>query len=804
MIFQSFFGIRPLLVVFLLCLFATTGRSSSPANLLSGSTEPVSAAVAPSLSGEESLIAGREALGKEIARARAEFDLVATAEPGPTTWWLTQEIVLLARLDGLYAEHLRTLQHGVDLGKESAEVAIRVKNPRPPEVRHQPPFGLALLDQLYVERDYLLRAQTLLATDVDNATTALADARDELDSANRLRRTAKESVADNAADNAKASGALRLAELETRIAAATVALCETALANLELQQSLVAPKLALLLPDFAWLRAHLDISETELDTAKLRRDTRLAELDTAMETARAEADQVARLVVAIERSDGENGPARAEELESRRADRQTVHLLLSTLATQRERLAIFAEVLELRVRALTATAPTAEMNAWVEANNAALERLQKARRPRFAELRKGRQELQALRAQLADSAAPARNQAWVADRVRHLAAWVAVNERELIDLTELTTARNRLKEELGAHITTFSLGDSLASAWAGFRAAWNYEVFSVADQPVRVNTILVAIALILAGHWASRRTSALIGSAVFHRLGMNTGRRAAWQTLSFYGLFLVVLLTAFNLFHISLTQFSVVSGALAVGIGFGSQNLIGNFISGIILLVERPVNQGDVLEIDGRQMTVESIGPRSTLVRSRDNAHTIVPNSRLLEENVVNLTLSDDVIRTRIPVGVAYGSPTREVERLLNEVLRGPDGVMKKPAPLVVFTDFGESALHFEASFWSALEGRKELESELRHCIAEAFTKAGILMAFPQRDVHLGASQPLQIELLPRARRDMACGEPSPLSTGRPGGSALCGSEMTNPLAESGEASPLSKATPLNPPRAAG
>jgi potassium-dependent mechanosensitive channel len=202
----------------------------------------------------------------------------------------------------------------------------------------------------------------------------------------------------------------------------------------------------------------------------------------------------------------------------------------------------------------------------------------------------------------------------------------------------------------------------------------------------------------------------------------------------------------------------VVSGALAVGIGFGSQNLIGNFISGIILLVERPINQGDVLEINGQQVTVESIGPRSTLVRSRDNTHVIVPNSRLLEENVVNLTLSDDVIRTRIHVGVAYGSPTRDVERLLEEVMTGLEGVMKEPAPFATFTDFADSSLAFEASFWSALEGRKKIESELRHRIAEAFTKAGIVMAFPQRDVHLETTKPLQVEILP--------GPPSGTSTG--------------------------------------
>ncbi len=697
----------------------------------------------------EAIAARRTALQKEIALTRADFDQLPADKSEETSLWLTQEIVLLARLDGIYAQQLRTLQHAADLGKESAEVAELTKNPRPPDVRLKPPHGLLLLDQLYGQRDYLVQARVVLKTDVDNATTDLADARDELDAKDRLRRTAKQAL-ETSSNHARAQGALRLAELESRQAQEIVLLCEKALETLKLQQSLIEPKLALLLPDFEWMHTHLVISEGDLATAKAKQDKRLVELDNALDTTRVEADQVARLVVATERRSAAVVKTPDDELESRRADRQTVNLVLSALAAQRERQATFAEVLDLRRRTLIgATGTSAEMKTWSKTNNAGLERLEKDRRPQLGELRKSRKELQDLQARLANTTTLARDQVWTMDRVKHLTAWVTVNERELSDLADLTTARNRLKEELNDHVNTFSWSEALVFTQASLSGAWNYEVFSVTDQPVRVKTILAVIALIFAGHWVSRRASDLIGRTVFHRLGMSTGHRAAWQTLSFYALFLIVLLVAINLFNLSLTQFSVISGALAVGIGFGSQNLIGNFISGIILLIERPVNQGDVIEINGQQMTVERLGPRSTLVRSRDNTHIIVPNSRLLEENVINLTLSDDVIRTRINVGVSYGSPTREVARLLEEVLVGLEGVKKEPAPLVVFSNFGESSLNFEASFWGTLEGRETLEGELRHRIAETFAKAGILMAFSQTDVRLETSKPLQIELLP-------------------------------------------------------
>jgi potassium-dependent mechanosensitive channel len=729
---------------------ALTGKTTT----LADSAKTAEAELTPAI------IAGRRAaLQKEITRTRADFEKLPANQAEDTTLWLTQEIVLLGRLDSIYTDQLHTLQHAADLAKESAETTELANNPRPPEVRLKPPLGLVLLDQLYAQRDYLLRAKAILKTDLENVTTALQDARDDLEAKDRLRRTAKES-AQESSNRIATQGALRLAELDCRLARETVVLNEKALATLKLQQSLLAPKLALLLPDLEWLNAHLVIGEADLATARTRQEQRVAALDLEIAQARETSDQVARLVVTVERRDSASTqtPETDAELESRRADRQTVNLMLGALAAQRERQATLTDVVRQRILVLSDAASAAEFKAAAKANDDALARLPKERRPLFAELRKSREELQTLQAGLADPASPTRRQTWITDRVKHLTAWVALNERNLADLTELATARSHLDEELGARVNTFSWGETLTIAQSRALGAWNYEVFSIADQPIRVNTILTVILLIIAGHWLSRRASNLIGSAVFKRFGMNTGRRAAWQTLSFYALFLIVLLTATNLFHLSLTQFSVVSGALAVGIGFGSQNLIGNFISGIILLVERPINQGDVLEINGQQVTVESIGPRSTLVRSRDNTHVIVPNSRLLEENVVNLTLSDDVIRTRIHVGVAYGSPTRDVERLLEEVMTGLEGVMKEPAPFATFTDFADSSLAFEASFWSALEGRKKIESELRHRIAEAFTKAGIVMAFPQRDVHLETTKPLQVEILP--------GPPSGTSTG--------------------------------------
>ncbi|MBK8474733.1 MAG: mechanosensitive ion channel [Opitutaceae bacterium] len=327
--------------------------------------------------------------------------------------------------------------------------------------------------------------------------------------------------------------------------------------------------------------------------------------------------------------------------------------------------------------------------------------------------------------------------------MKRLAAWIELSQAEVADIDRLRTAHSRLQEEIGAQVNLFSWRDAFARATDAVAGAWRYEVFSVQDQPVRLNTILAGLLLVVFGHRAAHWASALLARTLLRRMAI--GRRAAWQTLWFYALFLAELLTASSLFRISLTQFSVVSGALAVGIGFGSQNLISNFISGVILLLERPVNQGDVIEIDGLQVTVERLGARSTIVRTRDNTQMIVPNSRLLEQPVVNWTLSDDIVRRRIAVGVAYESPTRQVAALLQGAVASMETVRKDPVPLVVFADFGENSLLFELYFWVSLAEAFTAENELRHRIAGVFAQERIVMAFPQRDVHLGTTKPLEV-----------------------------------------------------------
>lgn len=720
--------------------------SFAPAAL--GPVDLAPTAEAPAAPPEFTLVtiaAARTALQKELAATRTELAELPDGMSTEAARWLSQETALLEQIDAVYAAQQRTAQRTVDLTREAAEIEERTRNLRPPEATLQPPHDLSLLDELYTERDELEQMDTVLQRDVTEAGQLVEEAQDRQEEKDRHRRAVR-----GAAVATVSRGNLRLAELESRLAQQTVILREQTLKTLKLQRSLIAPKRKLLEPRLEWLQANLTLGPVRSPAAQAKQSQRTVELERAIALAGRDAEAVTQVVVATERR--ANQDTNPEELGARRANRQTADLTLSVLTAQRERLTDPVKPAELRHRVLSGSLSASELRTLAADNQAVLEQLSGERRRQAIALLRSREELQDWHSRLARAAAADERPAlWAVERVKRLTAWIALSEVEMAELEARRIERSRLQTEIGDQVNLFSWKDARLGLVNGVAAAWNYELFSVQDEPVRVRTVLVVILLVVFGYHGAHWVTALAARVVLRRIGLNTGQRAAWQTLWFYGLFLAVLGAAFNLFHISLTQFSLVTGALAVGIGFGSQNLIGNFISGIILLIERPVSQGDVIEIDGRQVTVERLGARSTIVRTLENTHMIVPNSRLLEQPVVNWTLSDDVVRKCIRVGVAYESSSRTVATLLHGVLASDPRMMPEPPPRVNFSDFGESSLIFDVYFWVRLADAIDAEDETRHRIAEAFAKEGIVMAFPQRDVHLGTTEPLRVVITPPA-----------------------------------------------------
>jgi small-conductance mechanosensitive channel len=277
----------------------------------------------------------------------------------------------------------------------------------------------------------------------------------------------------------------------------------------------------------------------------------------------------------------------------------------------------------------------------------------------------------------------------------------------------------------------------------GTVARWMERPFAhVGGVPVSVFSILGAIAVFLVFIFVGRLVSHVLGSRILPGVGVDPAIGDAMGTVLRYVLIVLGFVVALEAVGFSLTTLQIGFGALGVGIGFGLQNLVNNFVSGLILLFERTVKRGDILtaaETDGR---VVNIGLRSSVMRTRQGDDIIVPNSMLVSDMVTNYSYGDRLKRLDVDVGVSYGSDPRQVEAILLEEAEKHERVLSRPKPNVMFMAFGDSALLFQLRAW--LDNPWLLphtRSDLLFAIWYRFKEEGIEIPFPQRDLHVRSGE---------------------------------------------------------------
>jgi small-conductance mechanosensitive channel len=278
------------------------------------------------------------------------------------------------------------------------------------------------------------------------------------------------------------------------------------------------------------------------------------------------------------------------------------------------------------------------------------------------------------------------------------------------------------------------LWDPFYSAAAGWLSAdVGYGSFTISLGGV------IAFGLTLWISWLLARFVAFtLEEEVFSRARMPPGVPYAITNFSRYTILVVGFLAALAVLGFSFDRVSLILGALGVGIGFGLQNVVNNFVSGAILLFERPLRVGDRIQLDNVLGLITHIGIRASHVRTFDGADVIVPNGDLLAARVVNWTLSDQKRSVIVPVGVAYGTPPRRVLEILESLARDHPEVLAEPAPEALFMGFGDSSLNFELrAFTDSLRGWMPVTSDIAVAVCEAIEAAGITIPFPQRDLHL-------------------------------------------------------------------
>ena len=629
-----------------------------------------------------------------------------------------------------------------------------------------PPYSVLEVDGLRDQLDGLNAQQSALRLTlkaIESDFEAAVAARAGADAA--LRRQRERAARGGNEDTSSLAGAqLELAELQAQVA-------ELELVQVDANRQQVRARLASLEAPIAQLSREVDRvrGQQRLDDAELKR--LLQEVSAEGRQLAAERVKLGEQLTRRQAADTGGDTALARELE---ALQQTLAALRELEAVERDKAVIWRH----RQEALGSGADLDRKRAAAAALSRGIERAQ-------ARLRSLSEQNVALASELRTQRALVRilpvGDAAYAGEQRVLDALVAQREmhfrlRDAINRTEVLMSRSR--SDLGLADRPDSLAgwaESLQSTtWGWLGAIWNFELFSAtettqidgrvvtAEYGVTVGKSLGVLMLFGLGYWGSGYLSRALIGLVAPRLHMSPHMARVLRRWLSSILILGVLMVVLKLARIPITAFAFLGGALAIGIGFGTQNIIKNVISGIIILFERKIRVGDVVTIGGMSGTVQTVDLRATTVRGFDGIDAIVPNSTLLETQISNWSGSSPDVRRTIAVGVAYGSDVSLAAQIILRCAQGNPEVLAQPPADVLFEDFGADSLLLRLRYWTRLDSQRGgpgVDSDLRFAIHDALKGAGIGIAFPQRDVHLDVPGSLRVEL--------TGGTPPPTPAGR-------------------------------------
>ena len=669
-----------------------------------------------------------------------------------------KQLDILRKIDFTYTQQLSALKNSIEMDRKIEQHQSDLTEAMA-SIENSTPVSFIVFDKMLEDKILLQEDMQSISSSIHAAEALLRDAMENQAACEKNRRHIKDSLSPQ--ENNAADPALVIAELQCRLAAEEVNQNELTLQNTKKELNLNQLKLATVDQKIAETKPRVVFSDEQLQNQILEIDKTARELTDLLERAQAKKElQYARWAKAKEELDthlltSKEKSGKEQEVQTWKVLSDSRRLEVEVLHNRLKRLAELKKIWQKRFAVF---------------NNTSKESLKTLRDSTHHALKSLEREKQLLASHQSNIGNKTLLLEQELKKVRRAseATWFIKTQRtayqtqldhldhDLKSIQALQWAYKKLQGEIEAHQRYTSFNERLMDLQTTVNSAWNYELTSSNDFPITVGKIITALILLIAGYFVSRYLTGKAGKQIKLRFNLDEAAAFAIQTIAHYCLLVMIVLFVLNMVRIPLTFFTVIGGALAIGVGFGSQNIVNNFLSGLILMAERPVKISDIVDVEGIKGTVERIGARSARIKTFDNLRLVVPNSMLLQNRLINWSLSDDIVRREIVVGVQYGSPLELVEKLLGQAVREHRLVEREPEPIILFFDFGDNALLFKIYLWISMfktgmkhQNMLQVESQIRFRINAMFRENNIVIAYPQRDVHLDSAKPLMIKIDP-------------------------------------------------------
>jgi potassium efflux system protein len=674
----------------------------------------------------EEVAAKRKSLAAQIS-ALAEQNGGHSADSDPADVSATEdELEFLETLDAVYAQQQARLEQRQELQAEKKKAEEDLESLRKFGPAEAKPYSFLLLENLRDDQTAEEDHQDAFSADLKAAEQLLETAQNHLDHSEKDRRRAQEEHGEDKEQPGASAVALQLAQRQSQIAKELILVRRLELEVRTLRRDVCVTRKTQL--DEKIERVGKEVRFTKQDL-----QDRLKEL-TAFETELNQKLKEARK--RFQQMESQQSAA-IKELHERKAPQSTLDLAIEAWRVARDAQQMEMSLLSERIgdnkrfhhywacryEAENGTAKPAEIAQWHDSLSDLVDEIRDNQRSLLQRIETTQSEQAKLVQRIRNSDDPAIKQ-WGEFQSAQWQALRDACETHLVQLKASERWSSRFLEELAAKLQPPDAKSWRNIAQTQLAALWVYEIAEVDDRPITIGKIVNLIFCMLLGVLIARILSRLLGRRVLPRCGLNEGASHAVQSIAFYSLAVLFGVLSFQLVHIPLTAFAFLGGAVAIAIGFGSQDIASNFISGIIILAEQPIRVGDVVLVDNVQGTVMHIGPRSTRIRTDSNHELIIPNSKLLSDKVTNLTLSDNLIQTAVVVSLPLTMTVPQAKQLLLQAATSHPSVLDEPRPIVLFKQFGISLMDFELHFWLKLNDDMRVaivQSEVRETINELF-----------------------------------------------------------------------------------